>query len=143
MKSAILSFQGPYRFLSNFYPCTIEYNGLIYPSTEHAYQAAKTNDLDLQRMIAGLTNPGMAKKMGKRVPIRPDWESIKLQVMYDLCKIKFSIPELREKLLATGGAELVEGNTWGDRFFGVCDGEGLNHLGKILMRIRTELSPAI
>lgn len=80
------------------------------------------------------------KRLGRRVKLRPDWESIKDQVMYEVCKAKFSQnTDLRDKLVATGDAELVEGNTWGDKIWGICNGQGENRLGKILMKVRTEL----
>lgn len=80
-----------------------------------------------------------AKKLGKLVTIRPDWDEIKVEVMYEIVKAKFHYnPDLREMLLATEDAELIEGNWWGDTFWGVCKGQGLNNLGKILMRVRDE-----
>ena len=91
------------------------------------------------RDFCGL-NPQAAKRLGRRVELRPDWESVKYDVMYQVCKAKFTQnPNLLERLLATGDAELVEGNTWGDQVWGVCKGVGENHLGKTLMRIRAEL----
>jgi N-glycosidase YbiA len=132
------SFSGRYRFLSNFFPCSVEYEGMPYPSTEHAYQAAKTTSSGLRFVLFTHGTPGEAKKRGRGVPLRPDWEQIKLSVMLELLRKKFSNPELRDMLLATGDAELIEGNTWGDRFWGVCNGVGENHLGKLLMQVREE-----
>lgn len=71
--------------------------------------------------------------------MRSDWEEVKLGVMEGLLREKFSDPELRRKLLATGERELVEGNDWGDSFWGVCAGRGKNHLGRLLMKLREEL----
>lgn len=134
------SFFGEYRFLSNFWPAVVEYEGLTYPSVEHAYQAAKTLDINERRHIAAIVEPGDAKRAGRAAKQRPDWERVKMHVMEDCVRYKFTHhAELRKKLLATGDAELVEGNTWGDRFWGVCDGQGENHLGKILMKVRAEL----
>jgi ribA/ribD-fused uncharacterized protein len=139
--SRIDSFQGEYRFLSNFWPAVVEYEGITYPSIEHAYQAAKTLDRNERRRIAAIVEPGDAKRAGRALPNqRKDWEQVKLRVMEDCVRYKFTHhADLRDKLLATGDAELIEGNTWNDRFWGVCDGQGENHLGKILMKIRAEL----
>ncbi len=134
------SFQGKYRFLSNFWPAMVEYEGITYPSVEHAYQASKTMDMGERRRISEIVEPGDAKRAGRAAKQRPDWEEVKLRVMEDCVRYKFAHhAELRDKLLATDEAELIEGNSWGDRFWGVCDGQGENHLGKILMKVRTEL----
>lgn len=137
----ISEFKGKYRFLSNFYPVTITTDdGLIYPSVEHAYQASKTFDMGERFKISELPTPGLAKKAGKSVKLREDWDKIKLDVMYNLCFKKFVYnADLRHALLETENEELVEGNYWGDTFWGVCRGEGENHLGKILMEIRESL----
>jgi N-glycosidase YbiA len=130
-------FFGNYRFLSNFWPCRIKYEGLVYPSVEHAYQAAKTLDCSEKLKICEAKTPGQAKRMG--CTLRSDWEEIKLNVMLDLLRLKFSIPELKEKLLLTEDALLVEGNEWGDVFWGVWEGRGENNLGKLLMKVRGEI----
>ena len=138
----IKSFQGRHRFLSNFFLAPVLYDGIEYPSSEHAYQAAKSVRTSAKEYIAKLATAGAAKSYGKKVGLRPDWEDIKLDVMFQIVSAKFSQnPELRESLVATGEKELVEGNTWGDTFWGVCDGVGENHLGKILMRVRKALTP--
>lgn len=135
------SFDGFYRFLSNFYLYSITVDGVNYPSTEHAFQAAKTNDPTEKFAIANASTPGKAKRIGRKVKLRPDWESVKIQVMTDLVRQKFSKDrDLRQKLLDTGDEELVEGNRWGDRFWGISGGSGDNWLGQILMQIRDELS---
>jgi len=135
------SFSAEYRFLSNFWPAVVEYEGITYPSVEHAYQAAKTLDRRERRRVAAIAEPGDAKRAGRALPNqRPDWEQVKLRVMEECVRYKFTRhAELRQRLLATGDAELIEGNTWNDRFWGVCDGQGENHLGKILMKVRAEL----
>lgn len=133
------SFAGRYRFLSNFAPCKVTYDGIEYPSTEHAYQAAKTLDPSVRRQFRDCEKPNDAKKLGRKVVLRPDWESIKLDVMEELLRQKFSQPDFKRALLNTGDEELIEGNTWGDTFWGVCKGKGANHLGKILMKIRKDL----
>ena len=133
------SFTKEYRYLSNFFTSPIEVDGEIYPTAEHAYHAAKTSDPLLKKMIRGATTPGKAKGLGHDVPLRRDWEEVKISIMKDLLKRKFSIPELKEKLLETKGHELIEGNYWNDTFWGVCGGVGENHLGKLLMEIRNEI----
>lgn len=132
------SFSGEFDFLSNFSPSVVHFEGMEFNSVEHAYQAAKTLDKDLRLKIRNAKSPAAAKKMGKSVELRADWESIKLDVMFGLLKEKFAIPEYRQLLLDTSTAELIEGNWWGDQFWGVCRGKGKNHLGKLLMRIREE-----
>lgn len=138
MQNAITSFHGEHRWLSNFAPAAVMFNQLYYPTVENAYQAAKTNDIGHQRQLVTIT-PGQAKRVGKTFRLSADWDDRKLAVMDDLLWQKFQLPLYRMKLLATGDCMLVEGNTWGDKFWGVCEGEGENHLGKLLMKIRTNL----
>jgi hypothetical protein len=136
----INSFSGQHAFLSNFYKVDITYEGLTYPSVEHAYMAQKTLNM-LERQL--FTDPGMAagqaKKLGRTLQLRPDWESVKVIIMANLLAIKFTHKELRDKLLATGDEMLVEGNWWNDTFWGVCKGVGLNQLGLLLMELRTAI----
>ncbi len=136
----ISSFTGKYRFLSNFYGAPADYEGVCYPTVEHAYQAAKTLDEGLRHVVCGLLTPGAAKRFGQRLSLRPGWEEIKLGIMEDLVWSKFSVDRrLAGKLLRTKDAVLAEGNTWGDDFWGVYSSKGQNHLGKILMRVRDRL----
>lgn len=139
----IAGFQGTYRWLSNFWPAPVVYEGVLYPTTEHAYQAAKTEDTTARLRIAQLLNPGDAKRAGRSLRMRPDWDNVKRAVMLDLLRQKFAVEPLRSKLLATEPHELFELNTWGDTFWGVvqrADGfYGLNVLGNLLMQIRKEL----
>ena len=136
----ITSFQGEYRWLSNFHRCRIIFEGREYPSSEHAYVAAKTTEESRRRYISYLSTPGAAKRYGRKFTLRPDWDDIKLDVMYQIVKAKFTAhKDLAIKLVGTGDVELVEGNTWGDVFWGKCRGHGKNHLGKILMQVREEL----
>lgn len=138
----INQFDGQYRWLSNFYPCIIMMHGDAYQSVEHAYQAAKTNDPALRKVFQlHCISAGSAKRAGRKIPIRPDWNDIKLKVMTKLVTRKFEHPELLTKLLATGNEELVEGNWWGDTYWGVCAGKGANHLGHIIMQIRKDSQP--
>lgn len=133
----IEEFSGEFRFLSNFWLACVPHDGIEYPSTEHAYQAAKTLDFGVRWEISQLSTPGKAKRAGQKGQLRPDWEAIKKQVMTELTILKFAHhPGLKRWLLDTGTAELIEGNNWGDTYWGVCKGAGHNHLGQILMLVR-------
>jgi ribA/ribD-fused uncharacterized protein len=137
---AIRRFTGKYRWLSNFWPCVVRYESRDYPTVEHAYQAAKSLDPIERDYIAGTSTPGEAKRFGRHATLRPDWNFVRTAVMYDLLYQKFSREPLRTKLLATGDADLIEGNSWGDTYWGVDDLRGgENMLGKLLMQIRDEL----
>jgi N-glycosidase YbiA len=124
----------------------IRFGGVVYPHVEHAYQAAKTLDRDVRLEFASPTLESWeAKKMGSELELRPDWEDIKLTVMEILVRQKFLNPEYLERLLLTKGY-LEEGNYWHDQFWGNCTCKkhiaepGQNHLGKILMQVRHELT---
>ena len=132
-------FKNEYEFLSNFYPSIIFYDGFIYPTVEHAFQASKTMDYDLRLKICLAETPEKAKKIGRIVKLRPYWHEIKIVIMKDLVIKKFVIPELRMKLIETKDEELVEKNWWNDVFWGVCNGVGENNLGKILMEVRNNI----
>lgn len=138
--SRIDRFAGEYAFLSNFWPCPVKLDGVTYPTVEHAYQAGKTLDPVFRDMIREAVKPAYAKRIGKAVALREGWDDIRLEVMRQLCWQKFALLDLRQKLLATGSVELIEGNTWGDKFWGVCEGVGENNLGLILMNIRDRIS---
>lgn len=144
----INSFRGQYDFLGNFHPSVIRYEGVLYPNVETAYQCAKTEsqserDCVMYLYEGGLpmrrTTPGEAKKFGRRVTLRADWEDVKVGIMLDLLREKFKAPQLAELLRATGHAQLEEANEYGDRYWGTCNGEGLNMLGILLMEVRDEL----
>jgi ribA/ribD-fused uncharacterized protein len=135
----INEFKGEYRFLSNFYPAQVVLDGAAYATVEHAYQAAKTADLQWRSKIRSAQSAGDAKKLGNQIPrelFNPKWNDIRLEIMADLLIQKFYDATLRASLLATGDAELIEGNAWGDKFWGVSRGEGTNKLGQLLMVIR-------
>ena len=140
---SITDFRGDYRWLSNFHLVDVEWQGDVYPSTEHAYQAAKTEDPEERRKIREARTCGKAKRLGQKVTMSPTWQAneriCKLATMKGLTRKKFENPGLREKLILTGRQHLVEGNSWRDTFWGVCEGEGENHLGRILMDIRAEI----
>ena len=136
----INEFKGKYFFLSNFYMADVTYNGVTYTNNEAAFQAQKVTDISKCAEFSGL-DPSQAKRKGRHVKLREDWEDVKEDIMYEICKSKFaSNPDLGKKLLDTGDEYLEEGNTWGDRIWGTVKGQGQNKLGKILMRVRDELS---
>jgi Uncharacterized protein conserved in bacteria len=155
----IEEFQGDYAFLSNFWPwhgkhfigdpIVIEYEGIKYPSVEHAFQAAKTDNQRLRRTISRSSTPGYAKGIGRNVLLRENWDEVRLDVMKNLLRLKFFTrsnwsEELLAKLLETHPERLQEGNHWGDVFWGKVKSPsgqvwmGKNHLGKLLMKLRRE-----
>lgn len=142
MVDKITSFAGKYKFLSNFYITPVEFEGSVYPSSEHAFQAAKALNPVFRNKIRKMVRPAEAKKFGRTVSLRPRWEEIKIDIMRNIVRKKFENKNLRKRLLATGAAILYEGNHWGDRFWGVDDNTlyGKNWLGKILMQIRDEIT---
>jgi ribA/ribD-fused uncharacterized protein len=110
---------------------------VTYRSSEHAYQAAKSADPEERAKIAAAKNPRDAKRMGTKVTLIKDWGRSRIYVMTQIVLAKFEQnPDLQQKLIATYPADLIEGNYWGDRFWGVSEGFGSNHLGKILMGVR-------
>jgi ribA/ribD-fused uncharacterized protein len=133
------SFKEEFAFLSNFYPSVIYIDGKRYASVEHAYQAAKTDDPVAKEEIRTASTAGIAKKLGKHVSLRKDWESVKIDVMRQLLMQKFEDKLLRSMLIATEDARLVEGNYWGDTCWGVCNGRGENWLGRLLMEVRESI----
>jgi ribA/ribD-fused uncharacterized protein len=140
LECRVEGFDGDFRFLSNFCPAPIEFERILYPRVEHAYQAAKATDRAERERIAALATPGRAKRAGAKLLPRADWLAVKLEIMEELVLLKFRThADLRALLLATGACYLEETNTWGDCFWGACCGTGDNHLGKILMRVRERL----
>lgn len=135
-------FRGENFFLSNFYGIEVKgIDGRIYPSAEHAFQAAKTLDDDERRILQVCPTCAEVKQRGKKVKLRSDWETVKDDVMTQIVRDKFTRNEyLRARLVATGDNYLEEGNNHGDRYWGTVKGEGENHLGKILMKVRGELN---
>lgn len=146
-------FDGEYKFLSNFYPSNVTLSDLVYPTVEHAYQAAKINNYAIRTYIQCLSSPGKAKRFGGLIvpnstnyhncillERRKDWFEINIELMYTLLKQKFTkYPELQNLLESTGNSEIIEGNNWGDDFWGIdINKGGKNHLGKLLMIIRDE-----
>lgn len=136
----IEGFFGKYRFLSNFHPAQVVFKQCVYPSVEHAYQAAKSADTAVRARFQDPNMPAKeARRLGREIKLVECWENVKIDVMLDLLRQKFRHPDLRQKLLDTGNEELIEGNWWGDTFWGVCNGKGQNWLGKLLMTVRSEL----
>lgn len=131
-------FDGQYRFLSNFYEAPLLFRGLVFKNAEAAFHSQKCPRR--AKEFQGLT-ASQSKRLGRQVEMWPDWDKVRDQIMYEVVFEKFSQnAEIRERLIATGDAALVEGNTWNDKYWGVCNGEGENHLGEILMRVRRDLA---
>lgn len=143
----ITAFKGEFFFLSNFYPVTITVDNIDFPSVEHAYVAAKTNDIETKRFIANISTPGKVKRFGRTLELVENWDNKKVIVMKDLLKLKFNWtlnPLLSQKLTQTYPQHLIEGNTWGDKFWGMNfinnRWVGENILGVLLMNRRLELT---
>lgn len=138
----INEFKGDYRFLSNFFMTDVMFDGVLYPSSEHAYMAAKSTDLDAREVIRKCPTAGEAKKIGRKVGLRAGWDSMKYAVMHEILMDKFERNAIiRQKLIDTGDQQLVEGNWWGDKIWGIClkTNQGQNHLGEALMTVRTHM----
>lgn len=139
----IISFDGPHRFLSNFYPVKVTFEGMEFPTVEHSYQSAKCTSLQERIVIQIAATPGKAKRLGHKVTMCQNWDAIRVDVMRSLLVQKFSNPSLKDMLLNTGEQQLIEGNAWGDKFWGAVleNGRwvGQNKLGNLLMQIRNEL----
>ena len=132
-------FRGEYAFLSNFHRLSFRWCANQWPTAEAAFAGSKTRDVRERERIRAAPTPAHAKRLGRRVDLRLDWEHVKDDAMHSILQAKFAVPELRDALLATGDAELVEGNTWGDTYWGRVDGRGRNQLGRTLMRIRDDI----
>lgn len=140
--AAITEFRGPTRWLSNFARVDIiGPDGLIYRSTEAAYHAFKTDDPEERRLLREAKGPQAAMDLARAglITERPNWKDVRLDAMTNVNVQKFNQFDFATRLLATGHAELIEGNDWGDVYWGVCNGVGENQLGKLLMRIRADL----
>lgn len=140
--TGIYGFFGPYRFLSNFHVSPVALDGLIYPSSEHAYMAQKSHDPQVRLMISQAPTPAAARRVGQTIALREDWDDARLPAMLHVLICKFKDPELQRLLLATGERYLEETNNWGDRFWGV-DGHGQNNLGHVLMLVRKQLQARV
>jgi ribA/ribD-fused uncharacterized protein len=138
----IYGFEGNHRFLSNFWPAEVIFEGYAYPTVEHAYVAAKTLDQEQRNKVLAIPTEqaGKVKRLGRTFDLREDWEDVKVPIMEDLLRQKFMIQDLFNQLLMTQGFYIEETNTWGDTFWGVCNKEGRNILGLLIMKIRDEYS---
>lgn len=135
----INSFRGKYYFLSNFYETPVTFAGITYRNNEAAFQAQKVLSKEEQTEFSNL-NASEAKKLGRKVLLRKDWEDVKVLLMQGIVDAKFDQhPELAALLIDTGDEYLEEGNTWGDKIWGTVDGKGQNLLGQILMKTRERL----
>lgn len=144
----ISSFTGTWAFLSNFYLAQVFWEGYVYPTAEHAFNAGKTLDSTKRAWIRAAETPSQAKRRGRQVELRPDWdERVRFEVMYSVLRSKFlCMPERVQALLYTSDALLVEGNHWHDQTWGdcacgrkECSLPGRNHLGRLLMVVRAEI----
>lgn len=138
----ITSFRGKYDFLSNFHSCPVEFQGIQFKSAEAAFQASKLENVKDREAFSNY-DAAFAKKRGKKVKLRSDWNEVKNDVMLEIVYNKFTQnPELLKLLKETGEVPLTEGNNWHDNYWGVCscykckDKHGKNLLGQILMEIR-------
>ena len=145
MKDSIGPFVKDWRWLSNFYEAEVTFEEKTYPTVEHAYQAAKTRDFEDREFIRQLKTPVEAKRYGGKIKLRGDWAYIRLSIMKELLKQKFT-PEskLERKLNKTKDMELIEFNVWHDNYWGWCmcnnckEKTKFNRLGKLLMDVRKE-----
>jgi ribA/ribD-fused uncharacterized protein len=142
-QTTISKFKGSNLFLSNFYPHEITVWDKTYPSAEHAFQAKKAATEEDHERVRAEKTPFRAKRLAQRIPLREDWTHVKVAVMEEVLRAKFAQPKMLQRLLATGNSTLIEGNDWGDRFFGCVKDEnghwqGESHLGKLLMKLRDE-----
>jgi len=146
MARIIDSFIGSYDFLSNFYTAPTMFDGTLYPTSEHAYQAAKSVDANERIKVLNAVSAGAAKKIGRTLTMRPDWNDVKFKIMTSIVLDKFKRnPVLGKKLIATGNSTLIESNKWCDQIWGNClchkhkHIQGWNWLGKVLMNVREQL----
>lgn len=136
---AIIEFKNEFRFLSNFCKCNVEYNGVVYKSAEAAFQAQKCANESDRKLFENI-KADEAKKLGKTVELRKDWEDVKINIMREIVFAKFSQnEELKMALINTGDRCIIEVNLWKDKFWGVSRGTGKNWLGRILMETRDKL----
>ena len=136
----IKGFFSEYGFLSNFELGEVIFDGIKYPSSENAYQAAKSTDIEIRKKFTNIT-PSESKKLGRKIDVREDWEDVKYKIMYKIVLDKFTRNKhLGELLISTGDKYLEETNHWKDTIWGVFNGVGKNWLGKVLMTVRNEIS---
>ena len=132
-------FRNEYWFLSNMYPCEIRVNGLVFTCAEACFQSFKTTDVNERKKFQGIDG-FEAKKLGRSVSLRSDWNDIRIEVMSRVIHAKFKQnPDLTKKLQDTGDLLIIEDNTWKDTFWGRCNSKGYNLLGQILMNERDRI----
>jgi ribA/ribD-fused uncharacterized protein len=137
------SFRGEYAWLSNFHVCPVTHRGFAYRSAEHAYQAAKAQTERDRAYVADAPTAAKAKARGREIGTPENWNDVKLAIMREIVYAKFcQNAVLAVQLARTADTELVEGNAWNDTYWGVCNGVGENHLGKILMELRADIQEA-
>lgn len=129
----------PYGEFSNFSRHPIELDGVVWPTSEHYFQAQKFAGTPFAEEVRAQATPMLAAQMGRRrdLPFRADWETVKDDVMRRALRAKFTHhPELRALLMGTGEAEIVE-HTANDSYWADGgDGSGRNRLGELLMELR-------
>ncbi len=137
----IKEFQGEYRWLSNFMPCEVYLEGIEYKSVEHAYMSAKSSDPAWKTICQTTESPGHVKRQSCTIAIRKDWEFVKKTIMLECLIQKYKQEPYKTNLINTGDLYIQEGNTWGDKFWGIDlrTGHGQNNLGLMIMNIRTDL----
>ena len=129
--NVISTFRGKYAFLSNF-------SGDKSINVEIKYQAAKAIYFEDYLKIINCSSAKEAKELSKTITVRKDWNDVRVILMEQFLREKYSTQPYKNDLLATGNAMLIEGNHWCDTFWGVCNGLGENKLGVLLMKIRDE-----
>jgi len=141
----ILQFNDTYRWLNNFAAVEVEFEGLRFNSVEHAYQAAKSSDIDWRLYCANEVDPDNVRKSVKLISIRPDWEYVKVSIMEKLLIQKFDQAPYADLLMATDNTYIINGNIWEDTFWGVDmgTGKGTNKLGHLIMKIRSAMKAVL
>jgi len=140
----IESFHDTHYYLSNFYENPMKVDGKSFKSNEHFFQASKAGNTEDFEYVRASATAAQSKKRGREIKMRGDWDNVKNTIMTQGLRAKFADPELRQRLLDTGDAALIEGNNWHDVYWGRCDcskhgGDGQNWLGRLLMQLREEL----
>jgi hypothetical protein len=133
-----MKFRGEYAFLSNMTSSRVTVDDKEYPTIEHAFQASKTTNKEEREQVRRAETPIEAKRIGRKITLRKDWHEVKDQIMYELCKQKFNKEPFKSMLIKVT-EPIIEENTWGDRYWGICNGTGLNKLGCIISKIKEEL----
>lgn len=140
----ITDFSEQYSFLSNLYPSPMVIDGRYYQTVEHAFHAAKAKNEEDAKLVRQCESASQAKRLGKQMPVRDNWEEIQLTVMKRLLLVKFCANrQLSKKLLETGDAPIVYSNNDGDWYWGKFQGNGENNIGTLLMQVRDILRAGV